>query len=93
VAGLASSVSDSVAGETAAAFSSYNLLKDEKRVHRRLPVGPTNIYAEPVTVFHYEVMAVRDHSGGDVAKLTSWLLHLAFLLIIIAIVNFIFRFV
>ena len=46
---MASSVSDSVAGDSAAAFSSYTFLKNEKRVHRRLPFGPTSLYSEPVT--------------------------------------------
>ena len=45
----ASPVSESVSGATAAAFTSYTQLQGEKRVHRRLPLGPTRLYSEPVT--------------------------------------------
>mmetsp|Transcript_23479 Transcript_23479/g.63375 ORF Transcript_23479/g.63375 Transcript_23479/m.63375 type:complete len:128 (-) Transcript_23479:116-499(-) len=44
----ASSVTESLLGETATNFQSYNLLKSEKRVHRRLRLGPTDMYTEPV---------------------------------------------
>jgi hypothetical protein len=45
----ASAVTDSLAGETAGSFGSYTLLKSEKRQHRRLRVGPTDLFREPVS--------------------------------------------
>lgn len=44
------------------------------------------VTAEPITVFHFEVMAVGD---ANVARMTSQLLHVSCCLIIVALVNFI----
>jgi len=42
--------------------------------------------AEPVTVFHFEVLTVND---SQVAKLTTQLMYVSFCLVIVAIVNFV----
>lgn len=49
-------------------------------------ITPAIGHAEPITVFHYEVLTVND---SQVAKLTSQLLYMSFCLVIIAVVNFV----
>jgi len=51
---------------------------------------PAAVHVEPVTIFHYEVLAVADdNQGSKVAKLTTQMLYMTFCLMVVAIINFV----